>query len=148
MAFLPVDGEPGPLESARLQALSLLDAALTGGADLYTRALEQPPAGARGGFASVLGMLTVWLRDVAAVSAGADDAVVNADRLDDLRRRAGIIPDAARRVAGAIPEIERMLPLIASNINPQLALGTLLGALSRQLVPARGAGGRRAVGAR
>jgi len=143
LAFLPNNGEPGPLESARQQAFTLLDAALEGGTARYTRALEQAPAGARGPFSTVLSLLITWLRDLAAVSSGAEDAVVNADRLEDLRRRAASVPDAASRAAGAIPEVERMLQLATFNINPQLVLGTLLGSLSRRFGRMRGGSPRR-----
>jgi DNA polymerase-3 subunit delta' len=143
LAFLPVDDEPGPLEVARLQALSLLDAALDGGHARYARALEQAPARARGDFATVLGMLIVWLRDVAAVAVGADDAVVNADHAADLRERAVLLPDAARRVAQTIPEVERMLQLVSFSINPQLSLATLLGTMSKRLGVDPGAPARR-----
>jgi DNA polymerase-3 subunit delta' len=132
-AFLPTDGEPGPLEAARLQALALLDAALENGHARYASALRQAPARARGDFATVLAMLIVWLRDLAAVAVGADDTVVNADHADDLRRRAASLPDAAHRVTRAIPEVERMLQLVTFNINPQLALATLLGSLAKRL---------------
>jgi hypothetical protein len=60
-----------------------------------------------------------------------------------LRRRAAAVPDAAFRVALAIPEVERLLQLVTFNINPQLALATLLGTLSRKLGRDEGAAARR-----
>ncbi len=143
LAFLPADGEPGPLEAARLQALSMLDAALDGGHARYVRALEQAPAGARGEFATVLAMLIVWLRDLAAVAVGAEDTVVNVDYAEELRRRAASIPNAGHRVTEAIPEVEKLLQLVTFNINPQLALATLLGTLSKRLGRDDGAASRR-----
>lgn len=144
MSFLPVDGEPGPLEGARLEALALLDAALDGGAARFAAALRQAPAGARGTFSTVLSMLILWLRDLAAVSVGAEETVVNADRLDGLRQRVDRIPDTARRVSAAIGEVERVLQLVTFNINPQLALAALLGSISKHLSPVRSGKPRRA----
>lgn len=148
MAFLPAEGEPGPLEVARRKAFALLDAALEGGPRRYTRALEQAPARARGEFATILSMLIIWLRDVAAVSAGADDTVVNVDRIEDLRSCAARIPDTARRIADAIPEVEKVLHLVTFNINPQVALGSLLGTLSKRLGDRAKATPRRRAGSR
>lgn len=130
--FLPVDGEPGPLDALRLKAREVLDAALGDGAAGYALAIRQPPAGARGEFSTVLGFLTGWLRDLAAVASDASESVVNADALDWLVRNAGRFSDG-RSVAAAIGDVEQMLSLTEFNINPQLALHGVIRRLSERL---------------
>jgi DNA polymerase III subunit delta' len=127
IGFLPVKGEPGPLETLRTDARALLQAALeAGAAPRLAAALAESPAGARGAFSDTLEQLTIWLRDLAAAGAGAADVVVNADAADWLRQQAGRHSRAVAGVPLAIREVEATLQLAQLNINPQLALAGLL----------------------
>jgi DNA polymerase-3 subunit delta' len=64
-----------------------------------------------------------WLRDLAAVAAGAEEVVFNRDRLDTLRLQAqGLDPAAARRGVELVQETRRGLEL---NVSEELALEAL-----------------------
>ncbi|HSJ08656.1 MAG TPA: hypothetical protein VK928_02055 [Longimicrobiales bacterium] len=134
LAFLPEDGEPGPLEAIRAAARDLLGAALDrSAAPRMAAALAESPAGARGTFSDTLEFLTVWLRDLAAAAAGAEDVLINTDAAAWLRGQAERIPGAAAGVPAAIREVETTIQLAQLNINPQLALAGLLRSLHRCL---------------
>jgi DNA polymerase III subunit delta' len=135
LAFLPADrGEPGPLEALRRQAREWLDAALDGRAEVRLgRALGQAPAGARGAFAETLPFLTLWIRDLAAVAAGAEELVCNADDLEWLRGAVSRAPDCLAGAAGAIEAAEAVGTWTQINVNPQLALAWLLRATGERL---------------
>ena len=76
-----------------------------------------------------LELCAAWLRDLAAIAAGADDVVFNRDRLDQLRSQAnGLDPGAARRGAEAVQETRRSLDL---NVSEELALEALFFKLER-----------------
>jgi DNA polymerase-3 subunit delta' len=78
-----------------------------------------------------LELCAAWLRDLAAIAAGAEDVVFNRDRLDQLRSQAsGLDPGAARRGAGAVQETRRSLDL---NVSEELALEALFFRLEREL---------------
>jgi DNA polymerase-3 subunit delta' len=64
-----------------------------------------------------------WFRDLAAVSAGADEAVFNRDRLDELKTRAANLdPSQPRRAMELIEDTRRRLDL---NVSEELALEAL-----------------------
>ena len=68
-------------------------------------------------------LCAAWLRDLAAVAAGAEEVVFNRDRLDLLRSQAqGLAPAAARRGAELVQETRRGLEL---NVSEELALEAL-----------------------
>jgi DNA polymerase-3 subunit delta' len=68
-------------------------------------------------------LCATWLRDLAAVAAGAEEVVFNRDRLDQLRTQAqGLDPAAARRGAELVRETRRGLEL---NVSEELALEAL-----------------------
>jgi DNA polymerase III subunit delta' len=136
LGFVPHDGADGPLEELRAAAKQLLEAALDrSAAPRLTAAIAQGPAGARGAFSDTLEFLTVWLRDLAAAGAGAEDAVlVNADAAGWLHEQARRHPRAACGVPAAIREVERTLQLAQLNINPQLALAGLLRQVHSRIV--------------
>ncbi|HEU5061770.1 MAG TPA: hypothetical protein VFT79_01305 [Solirubrobacterales bacterium] len=68
-------------------------------------------------------LCAAWLRDLAAVAAGAEEVVFNRDRLDKLRTQAtGLDPAAARRGAELVQETRRGLDL---NVSEELALEAL-----------------------
>jgi DNA polymerase III subunit delta' len=68
-------------------------------------------------------LCALWLRDLAAVGAGADEVVFNRDRLEKLRAQAsGLDPALARRGAELVQETQRGLEL---NVSEELALEAL-----------------------
>ncbi|HEY6730973.1 MAG TPA: hypothetical protein VI039_08105 [Solirubrobacterales bacterium] len=68
-------------------------------------------------------LCAIWLRDLAAVAAGAEEVVFNRDRLEPLRQQAaGLDPAAARRGAELVQEARRGLDL---NVSEELALEAL-----------------------
>ncbi len=70
-----------------------------------------------------LELCAAWLRDLAAVAAGAEEVVFNSDRLAVLREQAqGLDPSAARRGAELVAESRRSLDL---NVSEELALESL-----------------------
>ena len=74
-------------------------------------------------------LCAAWLRDLAAVAAGAEEVVFNRDRLDLLRSQAqGLDPAAARRGAELVQETRRGLEL---NVSEELALEALFFRLER-----------------
>lgn len=137
IGFLPVDGEPGPLEALRRDARAFLAAALDASPVRRLAAAHALSAtGARGTFYDTLEFLTLWLRDLAATAAGAEELVVNADALDFLRDRARQLP-AASAVDGAMRAVDEARALAYGNVNPQLILADLLKALRRALTTRR-----------
>ncbi|MBW3552960.1 MAG: hypothetical protein KY466_05595 [Gemmatimonadetes bacterium] len=132
LAFLPRDGEPSHAEGIRLAARAWLEAALDpNAAARYAAAHAERPAGARGAFADTLDALELWLRDLAAVAAGADRDVIGddaTDRLHHLARRAR--PDA---IPAAISLVSEARDGGRINANPQLTLARLLNRLSATL---------------
>ncbi|HET9438578.1 MAG TPA: hypothetical protein VFO52_00320 [Longimicrobiales bacterium] len=134
LAFLPVEGEAGPLETIRLEARELLAAATSPNpAARLTAANSMAPSGARGAFLDTLDFLTIWVRDLAAAAEGADDLIVNRDAVKWLKEVAIRHPGAARGAAAAVHHIEATRGLTTFNINPQLALAALLKSLSNVL---------------
>ncbi len=78
-----------------------------------------------------LELCALWLRDLAAVAAGAEEVVFDRDRLDALRARAAAVDAAAaRRGAEAVVETRRSLDL---NVAEELALESLFYRLERTL---------------
>jgi DNA polymerase III subunit delta' len=134
LAFLPQDGEPGPLDALRGEARGLL--AAVAGNDAAARlaaAHAQSPTGARGHYSDLLAALTVWIRDLAAVANGAPDNVVNVDAVRDLETVAATLPAAAVAAPDAIRLVDEARSLARININPQLAMAHLLKELRRTL---------------
>jgi DNA polymerase III subunit delta' len=76
-------------------------------------------------------LCATWLRDLAAVAAGAEEVVFNRDRLDGLRSQAqGPDPATARHGAELVQETRRRLDL---NVSEELALEALFFRLERLL---------------
>jgi hypothetical protein len=73
-----------------------------------------------------------WLRDLAAMNAGADDSVINVDGADWLNAHAHRFGDG-RAIADAIGDVDEMLHLTEFNINPQLALRGVIHRLGLRL---------------
>ena len=134
LGFLPAGDEPGPLEAIRQQARALLDAAAQPSPLPRLAAAHALPAtGARGAFTDLLDALTLWIRDLAATSAGAQTLVVNADALDFLQRLVRLLPNPAANAPAAIRAIDEARALARTNTNPQLTLAWLLNSLHRIL---------------
>ncbi len=132
LGFLPADDGPGPLEKLRARARELLHAALsTRPADRYAAALAIGPTGARGSFSDVLDFLAVWVRDLAAVAAGAPELAVNSDAIPELETLARKILHVDAALPGLLRAIDEARTLAFGNINPQLILTRLLGRLSQ-----------------
>ncbi|NIP79632.1 MAG: hypothetical protein GWM90_10620, partial [Gemmatimonadetes bacterium] len=119
-AFLPDDG-PSRAEELRTIARGWLEAALDANPTRrYAAAHGQRPTAARGSFAETLDFFAAWLRDLAAVAAGAEHEIVDPDALDRLRglsRR--VLPD---RIPEAIRRVEEARDAGRINANPQLTL--------------------------
>lgn len=126
LGFLPVAEERGPLDLLRRRAYELVTAALDAGPSAgYGVALGFPPAGARG-LVDLFEFVEEWLRDLAAVAAGAHHAVLNGDAAPELEKRvrkAGLAPFSA---AEAFASVERARELAWANVNPQLVVGGLI----------------------
>jgi len=135
LGFLPgEDGELGPLEAVRQRARALLVAAVAPQPQQrYAAALATSPTGARGAFAEVLDALAAWLRDLASTACGAEERLVNPDARDFLADLARRLPNAAAACPAAIQLVGRAAALAHGNVNPQLTLAWLLGALHRTL---------------
>ncbi len=78
-----------------------------------------------------LELCAAWLRDLAAIAAGAEDVAFNRDRLDQLRSQAaGLGAAQARAGAEVVQETRRSLDL---NVSEELALEALFFRLEREL---------------
>jgi len=138
LGFLPgTDASASPpLEALRRRALEIVETAVAGGRGAgFELALSFPPAGART-LGDLLAFVDEWLRDLAAVAAGAPDAVIHRDHLDRLRTLASAPGYAAGAAPGAIAVVERARILARANVNPQL----LVAGLVRDLRPSVHAG--------
>jgi DNA polymerase-3 subunit delta' len=126
LGFLPAEDEDGPLEKLRRRAYELVAAATSPGvADGYALALRFPPAGARG-LVELFAFVEEWLRDLAAVAAGADASALNRDAVETLAARASERGVAAFDVTGAFATVERARELAYGNVNPQLVVNGLV----------------------
>jgi DNA polymerase-3 subunit delta' len=136
------DDAPDP---ERMAGRELLIAALTSGAvSRLAAANAHAPSGARANLVGELDSFGLWLRDLAAVSAGSRDRVADPDALPLLDRavsRRGIGPDAVVRAMHHLTEARR---LAQGNVNPQLIVADLLAKVQRELIgEAAVAGGAR-----
>ena len=145
MAFLPDDGEPGPLESLRRKAFETVAAAIASDPSAgFQVAIGFPPAGARK-LIDLFTFVEEWLRDLAAAAAGADHLVFNQDALPRLKKRVGEAAIDPVHVPEAFPAVQRARELARGNVNPQLVMSGLVRDLRKALRPganARGAAAR------
>ncbi len=133
LGFLPDGEDPGPLESLRREALLLVESALADGRSPgFLRALAYAPSGARS-LVEVFAFVEDWLRDLAAVAAGAEEMVLSRDALPRLRELAGASNLAASAVADALPALEEARELARGNVNPQLVVSGLVRRLRSSL---------------
>ena len=132
LAFLGDDGDPSRTAKLRNTARDWLEAALaTDPGRRFAAAHGQRPVSARGAFGDTLDLLGLWLRDLAAVAAGAEDQVVDVDAVDGLRRLADRVRPEA--IPAAIQRVEAARDAGRINANPQLTLATLLNDLAARL---------------
>lgn len=132
LGFLPDAEGRVPLEELRGRAYAWLEAALTGRpAERYAAALAVGPAGARGSFTDLLDFLAVWVRDLAAVTAGAPEIAVNSDAVPRLQALARRCPRGDAALPDLLRAIDEARTLAYGNVNPQLILVHLLARLSQ-----------------
>lgn len=116
----------------RDRAARLVDAALADDeAARWAAALGMPVAGSRGEFSRTLDLLAGWFRDIAALRAAGEDAVINADALGQLRTWVARAPHAALRAGEAADAIDRARDAARRNADPQLVTFRLLADLNR-----------------
>ncbi|MDH3205097.1 MAG: hypothetical protein OEO79_00715 [Gemmatimonadota bacterium] len=126
LGFLPDGSERGPLERLRRRAYEIVAAAMgAGSSEGYGLALGFPPAGARG-LVDLFDFVEEWVRDVAAVAAGASARVLNQDAVAELERRVSEAKVAPFAAALAFGSVERARELAWANVNPQLVVSGLV----------------------
>lgn len=76
-------------------------------------------------------VLAGWYRDLALVSAGADDGVVNHDRLDELR--AAVRPGEALVYAGAVEAANKTSERLRYNVDARCAIGDMFRSIEEAL---------------
>ena len=143
-AYLDSDFDPTEAASAVLAAADALgeeakarEQELVDGLDLPPRDAEQRVRRAQRGaerdeLLAGLESLEAWYRDLVVVSAGAQAAVVHADRLDELEEDAALAAGGnAAEAAEAVRETWRALEEF--NLNPSLALEALFVRVHRAL---------------
>ena len=129
--------------AARAEEARELEQSVVDTLDLPARDAEQRVKRAQRGaerneLLAALEGLEAWYRDLVVVSAGADDAVVHADRLEELREDVSAgVGDGAVDAAEAVRETWRALEEF--NLNPSLALEALFVQLRRALAGAQAA---------
>ena len=106
------------------------------GVDLLARDADQRVRRAQRGaerdeLLAALEGLEAWYRDLVVLGAGAERAVVHADRLDELREDSGGAGNGALAAAEAVRETWRALEEF--NLNPSLALEALFVRMRREL---------------
>jgi DNA polymerase-3 subunit delta' len=72
-----------------------------------------------------------WYRDLALVAAGADEAVLNQDRLDDLRRQAN--PEALHAYTKAISAVGKAGERLRYNVDARLTIGDMFCSIKEAL---------------
>lgn len=137
MGFLPDGDELGPMEAMRRQAFRILQAALAQNLGSgFSTALGYSPAGARS-LVAMFAFVEEWLRDLAAVAAGAEDEVLSRDALDHLRKLVGEGGIQGADVTAAIGTVEEARELSRGNVNPQLVIAATVRGIRKAIRPAR-----------
>jgi len=127
-------GDDGGLEEIRRDAFELLKAAAADSAvPRLKAALATGAGGARAEFLDRLDFLSLWIRDLAAVAAGATELIVNIDEIDALGRLAARLPAAGRGAPDALRVLDEARGLARSNVNPQLMLASVLRSIGKAL---------------
>jgi DNA polymerase-3 subunit delta' len=137
LRLLPGAGGAGVLQRQREAGRAMLQAATSpSAADRLAAANAVAPAGARGEFTGSLEALSLWLRDLMAVAAGARDALAYTD---DLALLDGIVTRGrvrAESVAAALLRVQEARDLASGNVNPQLIIADLLRGIRQDLLRA------------
>jgi DNA polymerase-3 subunit delta' len=137
LRLLPGAGGAGVLQRQREAGRAMLQAATSpSAADRLAAANAVAPAGARGEFTGSLEALSLWLRDLMAVAAGARDALAYTD---DLALLDGIVTRGrvrAESVAAALLRVQEARDLASGNVNPQLIVADLLRGIRQDLLRA------------
>jgi DNA polymerase-3 subunit delta' len=120
-------------EEAREREQALVDTLDLPARDADQRARRAYRGAERDELLAGLEGLEAWYRDLIVVAAGADEAAVHADRIDELREDAGSV-DGAVGAAEAVREAWRALEEF--NLNPSLALEALFVRVRRELAGA------------
>ena len=143
LGFLAEDeDEAGPTETTRRDALAIVEAVLAPGRGAgYGLALAHGGSRARG-LVELLAFVEEWLRDVAAVAAGAEDRVLSQDVLPHVRQMVEKSGVEASDVARALSALEEARELARGNVNPQLIISGLVRRLRRSLRPTTTSAGR------
>jgi DNA polymerase-3 subunit delta' len=133
LGFLPDGDQPGALESLRRDAFALLEAALSDGRGAaFAAALAQSSSKART-LMDLFAFLEDWLRDLAAVAAGAEDSLISQDAGTRLRKTVARLSLSPAAVTSAYPALEEARELARGNVNPQLIVSRLLRRIRRSL---------------
>jgi len=143
LGYLPDGEDPGPADTLRQEAFTIVEAALTPGrGQAYLTSLTFAPAGARA-LVELFGHVEEWIRDVAALSVGARDRILNTDAIGRLEKLMRTSPVEAARVAATLPALEQARELARGNVNPQLVVSGLVRRLRRDLGAPAATGKRR-----
>ena len=137
LGFLPDGDDRGPLETFRRDAFRLVQAALADDRGTgFATALSFSPSGARR-LVELFAFVEEWLRDLAAVAAGAGDEVISRDAADHLASLVEAKGLAAADISLTLPAVERARQLARGNVNPQLVVSGLIQTLRAGLRPRR-----------
>ena len=131
-----LDGAAARGEEAREREQAVVDTLDLTARDAEQRVRRAARGAERDELLAALESLESWYRDLVVVSAGAEDAAIHADRLEELRDDVGA-GAAAGAVAAAESVREAWRALEEFNLNPQLALEALFVQLRRALAGAR-----------
>jgi len=119
-------------EEARAREQAIVDTLDLPARDAEQRVRRAFRGGERDELLAGLEGLEAWYRDLVVVGAGAEDAAVHADRLDDLREDTA--SGAAEGAVGAAATVREMWRALEEfNLNPSLALEALFVRLRREL---------------
>jgi DNA polymerase III subunit delta' len=127
LRLLPVDGAPGAVDRQRTAARSLLAATVARKAsERFAAAHALAPTGARNELPGMLEAFAVWLRDLGAVAAGAEESVFDPEAVPWLRSLVREHRLHPVRVAGTQAHLLEARELAYGNVNPQLLVADLL----------------------
>jgi DNA polymerase III subunit delta' len=134
LRLLPRGSDTGEAARTRSRGRDLLLAAISSGeVPRFATAQAQAPTGGRGEFTQELEALGSWLRDLAAVAAGAEAQVPDEEALGTLRRAVQHYSIHPLSAATAAERIEPALELARGNVNPQAIIATLLARIREDL---------------
>ena len=134
LGFLPEGDDMGPLEQLRRRAFDIVMAATSPDVSAgYSAAICFPPAGARK-LIDLFSFVEEWLRDLAAVAAGADHVVFNRDALSKLQQHVASGAIAPVDVTAGFSAVERAREFARGNVNPQLVVSGLVRELRQALL--------------